>query len=63
MNNINKELIETYEEYIKLLGKENNSLISLAFVHGWRTSEEDIKKGEELRAKIKELKDSLSLKG
>jgi hypothetical protein len=40
------------DEYIKLLGKEIASLMTIAYVHGWRASEEDIKRGEELRAII-----------
>ena len=52
----NKELIETYEEYIALLGKALNDNIAFLHIHGINASSEDIKKGEELRAKIKELK-------
>jgi hypothetical protein len=56
-----KELIKAYEEYIELLGKENNKLYGIAYVHGWRGDGEDIAKGEELRQRIAELKQTLNL--
>lgn len=49
--------IGPYDEYIALLEKECGSLGGLAFVHGWRAKEEDVKKGEELREKIKKSKE------
>ena len=49
-------LIVAYDEYIKLLGEELDSLVGMAYVHGWQSTEEKINKGEELRAKIETLK-------
>lgn len=55
-----RELIETYDEYVALLGSEMESLYGLAFVHGYRCEDERVKRGEELRAKIERLKAKLS---
>ena len=55
------ELIKAYEEYIELLGKENKDLVGIAFVHGWRGNKEYSDKGEELRQRIAELKQTLNL--
>ncbi len=50
------ELIEAYEEYIKLLAEAEQSLAGLAYSHGYRCPPEAVKRGEELRAKIAALK-------
>lgn len=50
------KLIEAYDEYIAALASENSSLIGLAYAHGWRCPPEIVKRGEELRAMIAELK-------
>ncbi len=50
-----KELIKTYEEYIRLLEEENGRLTVVALVHGVSNNEEKIKLGQELRDKIKKL--------
>lgn len=49
-------LIETYDEYIKLLTESEADLIGLAYVHGYRCPDALVKRGEELRARINELK-------
>lgn len=54
-----KQLIETYEEYIKLFQQENNDLMGLNIAHGYRGNEENYKKGIELRERIKNLKELL----
>ena len=55
-----EELIKTYEEYIELISNESRGLMGLAMAHGFTGgSIEDIKKGEELRKKIEELKGTL----
>lgn len=51
-----EELIKTYDEYLEFLDKCNNVPITMAYIHGWRESEDNIKKGEDFRAKIAELK-------
>lgn len=49
------ELFRVQSEYIKLLEKECGNLLGIAHVHGYRASDEDVKKGIELRDKINEL--------
>ena len=56
-----KELIEAYDEYIKLLEQECSNYSVFAFTHGITSSEKDIKRGAELRQKIKELKNKYDL--
>lgn len=41
---------KAYEEYVKMLGEEIDSLVGIAFVHGWKSK--NIKRGDELRAKV-----------
>jgi hypothetical protein len=53
---IKNEIIKTMEEYIKLLGDEVNVFACFAYTHGIFSTKEDVKKGYELREKIKELK-------
>lgn len=48
-----KETREAYEEYIKLLAEEINSLLGLAHVHGWHSN--IVEKGKECREKIATL--------
>jgi SMC interacting uncharacterized protein involved in chromosome segregation len=55
------EVIETKDEYINLLLNEISSLIGIAYLHGWRSS--NFQKGEECRDKIyKALEHYKSLK-
>ncbi len=51
------ELINVYDEYISLLS--NNPAESMAYVHGFRHSEENIEKGKRLRERISLLKVNL----
>ena len=48
------QLIEAYDNYLRLISKETESLISVAYVHGWRSKY--VSEGEILRSKIAELK-------
>lgn len=50
------DLIAAYDEYLKLLAESEASMLALAYSHGWRCPEEKVKRGEELRARIEELK-------
>jgi hypothetical protein len=50
------DLIKAYEDYIKLLGEEIDSLVGMASVHGWQSTPEKIELGIKLREKIGELK-------
>ncbi len=54
-----QELIQTLEEYIKLLGKEHDATFMIAYHRGYRCEPEDIQLGNELRKKIKQLKSEL----
>ena len=49
-----RQAIGVYDPYIKGLEDENGSLIGLAYVHGWRSSQ--VKFGEKCRKDIKALK-------
>jgi len=51
-----EKLIETYDEYIKLITEENQGLIGLAYVHGMGDNKEGYEQGERLRAEISDLK-------
>ena len=54
-----KELIEAYNEYIKLLVDELNSMGGLAIVHGFQSSR--VEAGERCRAKIQSIKEEAGL--
>lgn len=54
MSNDIKEIFRAYDKYIEALEDENSSLVGLAYVHGWRSSQVEF--GRTCRAKIKELK-------
>lgn len=49
-----KELFKVQDEYIKLLGEENNELSAFANGHGWVSKRAE--KGKVLRERIQELK-------
>jgi hypothetical protein len=55
------KILEPYKEYITLLEKAEASALSIASIHHYRVSDDLIKKGQELRDKIKnqELSDNL----
>jgi hypothetical protein len=50
-----RTLADTYAAYVEFLNEANESPISLAFVHGWRCPDEDIRRGREFRERIAEL--------
>lgn len=54
---MNKELQDTYEEYIELLETAVKDSTVFMHIHGIKASPEGVAKGEELRARIKELKE------
>jgi len=48
----NKELREKeklYKEYVELLQEQEKALLGLAYVHGYRTPEDVVKRGKEIR--------------
>ena len=49
-----QNLIDTQDEYIKLLDAELQDLVPMAYNHGWRTQRAE--EGERLRKKIADLK-------
>lgn len=54
-----KELIETYEEYIRLLHDELNETVPYAIWTGWKSSRAE--KGQECRNKIIDLRTAVNL--
>ena len=54
---ISKELIDTYDEYIKLLGEELNELIPFATQHGWKSTRYEA--GKMLRDKISSIRKNI----
>lgn len=50
-----KELKLAYEEYIEFLEKHIACSVGFLFAHGIYPKEEDVKKGEELRERIRKL--------
>jgi len=56
---LTKDIIETYDEYVKLLEKGIDDLIGLAVAHGYTGNETDYHEGIRLRAKIQELKNAI----
>ena len=50
------DLIDAYEEYIKLLVESERELLGLAIAHGYKCPTELVRRGEELREKIATLK-------
>lgn len=51
------ELIKAYQEYIHFLSKAYNDAFTLAWVHGYRCSEQEIEFGQQKRNAIKELEE------
>lgn len=51
------ELIKAYQEYIHFLSKAYDDVHVLAWVHGYRCSEQEIEFGQQLRNNIKELEE------
>ena len=52
-------LIKIQKEYIELLSNALNKNASFLMVHHITADKEDVEKGRELRAKIKELEDKI----
>ena len=57
--NEQRELIQTYDEYIELLGQSETASLEWAYAHGYSVPTELVKRGEQLRAKIAKLKAEL----
>ena len=51
------KLIQAYQKYIHFLGKAYDDVLGLAWVHGYRCSEQEIELGQQLRNAIKELEE------
>ena len=51
------ELIKAYKEYIHFLSKAYEEAFTLAWVHGYRCTEQEIAFGQQLRNAIKELEE------
>ncbi len=49
------KLQELSSEYIELLENQEKALMSFAYTHGYRTPEDIVKRGEELRKELEEL--------
>ncbi len=47
--------LEAYKEYVAFLADAETGMIGLALSHGFRYADEQIRRGEELRAKIAAL--------
>ena len=58
MNTV-RELVRAYDEYVKLLGEAEGRLLTLAHVHGFRTPDNVIVRGEKLRERIADLKSEI----
>lgn len=54
------ELVQAYDDYIRLLVEYSDGLAGLAFAHGYVCPPEMVSRGEECRAKIAELQRKLS---
>jgi hypothetical protein len=50
------KLTQAYEKYIEFLGECMSNHAGYLYIHGIQESDENIKKGEELRKEIAELK-------
>lgn len=57
MDTKEKELIKAYQKYIHFLGEAYNDVLTLAWVHGYRCSEQEIEFGQQLRNAIKRLEE------
>jgi len=53
------QLVEAYDDYLKLLGDEINDMTSIMMVHGWKSHRYE--EGVLLREKIQTIKHSLCL--
>jgi hypothetical protein len=55
-----QKLIKAYEEYVALLEESEASLAGIAMIHGCTVPADLVKRGEELRHQIKQLKMQLN---
>ena len=55
-----EELVKLKNEYRDFCKKEYDTLVILAYVHGWRADKKDIAKGKQYRKKIAELEKQLN---
>ena len=51
------DLIKAYQKYIQFLGKAYDEAFSIANIHGYNCSEQEIEFGQQLRNAIKELEE------
>jgi len=51
-----KELVSTYDEYVELLVETEKLMLGLYYSHGCVVPEHMVRRGHELRVRIKELK-------
>jgi hypothetical protein len=61
MNEDVKAYIVVLKEYIDLLHDEISGLVGIAHVHGWRSSQERIKLGAQIRDRIAALEKKLGI--
>lgn len=52
-----QNLVVLYDQYLKFITEENQGVVAIAYVHGWRCEQKSIDKGIEYRKKIDELKE------
>jgi len=52
-----KRLARTQQEYIRILGREIDSMAGIAYAHGWES--QNIEIGKRLRSKMKKVKKQL----
>ncbi len=50
------KLIEAYDAYLEFLKNPEAATAGLLYTHGYRWPEEQVKRGEEMRGRIAELK-------
>jgi len=53
LNWFKKEIVPTYEEYIKLLTEELNEVVPIAYIHGWKSNRYE--QGKKLRKKLSNI--------
>jgi hypothetical protein len=54
-----KELVDAYEDFIRVLGEEINDMHGLCYVHGWRSKRGEI--GQQCRERIAKAKVDMAL--
>jgi hypothetical protein len=57
-----EELCQTLALYNALLAEELDSAVKTAYIHGWRSTEEKVKAGQDLRSKITTITNKLGWK-